>query len=176
MAQPKEYFAFISYKREDEKWARWLQHKLEHYRLPVKIKKENPSLPNSIRPVFKDTSELAAGVLVDEINDALKKSKFLIVICSPRAAQSEWVEKEVQTFINSGRKNNIIPFIISGTPFSKEPDEECFPSALINLKPEEELIGINVNETGRDPAFVKVVAHMLGLKFDSLWQRHEREQ
>ena len=29
-----EYYAFISYKREDEKWAKWLQNKLEGYRLP----------------------------------------------------------------------------------------------------------------------------------------------
>lgn len=28
MEQPKEYYAFISYKREDEKWAKWLQDKL----------------------------------------------------------------------------------------------------------------------------------------------------
>ena len=63
MGQVKEYFAFISYKREDEKWAKWLQHKLEHYKLPVNVRKENPSLPQNIRPVFKDTSELASGVL-----------------------------------------------------------------------------------------------------------------
>lgn len=31
MEPNKEYYAFISYKREDEKWAKWLQHKLEHY-------------------------------------------------------------------------------------------------------------------------------------------------
>lgn len=29
-----KYFAFISYKREDEEWTKWLQHKLEHYKLP----------------------------------------------------------------------------------------------------------------------------------------------
>jgi len=28
-----EYFAFISYKEEDAEWAKWLQWKLEHYRL-----------------------------------------------------------------------------------------------------------------------------------------------
>ena len=26
MDEPKKYFAFISYKREDEEWAVWLQH------------------------------------------------------------------------------------------------------------------------------------------------------
>ena len=113
MKQGKDYFAFISYKREDEKWAIWLQHKLEHYHLPTSVRKENPSLPQSIRPVFKDTSELAAGVLADEIYEALDNSKYLIVICSPRAAQSKWVGKEVQTFIDMGRSDKIIPFIMT---------------------------------------------------------------
>ena len=63
MAQEKEYYAFISYKREDEKWAKWLQHKLEHYKLPSNVRKENAALPKDLRPVFKDTSELASGVL-----------------------------------------------------------------------------------------------------------------
>ena len=33
-------YAFISYKREDEKWAKWLQRKLESYKLPVVIREE----------------------------------------------------------------------------------------------------------------------------------------
>ena len=37
MNQEKEYYAFISYKREDEKWAKWLQQKLEHYKLPSNL-------------------------------------------------------------------------------------------------------------------------------------------
>lgn len=176
MEQTKKYFAFISYKREDERWAKWLQHKLEHYHLPTNVRKENPALPQSIRPVFKDTSELAAGVLADEINEALDNSKYLIVICSPRAAQSKWVGKEVQAFIDMGRSDKIIPFIIGGKPFSENPEEECFPSALLNLPKEQELLGVNINEMGRDAAVVKVVARMFGLKFDTLWQRYEREQ
>jgi len=176
MSTTKEYFAFISYKREDEKWAKWLQQMLEHYRLPVNVRKENTALPQTIRPIFKDTSELAAGVLAEEIHNALENSKFIIVICSPRAAQSEWVGKEVQTFIDMGRSDKIIPFIIGGTPFSKDSEEECFPSALLKLPKEQELLGVNINEMGRNAAVVKVVAHMFGLKFDTLWQRYEREQ
>lgn len=33
------YIAFISYKREDKKWAQWLHRKLEHYKLPNKTTK-----------------------------------------------------------------------------------------------------------------------------------------
>ncbi len=40
-----EYYAFISYKHEDEKWAKWLQDKLASYRLPSAIRKEIPRLP-----------------------------------------------------------------------------------------------------------------------------------
>ena len=35
----KQNFAFVSYKREDEKWAKWLQQKLENYKLPAVIRK-----------------------------------------------------------------------------------------------------------------------------------------
>lgn len=32
------YYAFISYKREDEKWTIWLQKKLESYGFPVALR------------------------------------------------------------------------------------------------------------------------------------------
>lgn len=170
--------AFISYKREDEAWAKWLQKKLEHYKLPTEIRKKNPDLEFSEHPrhVFKDTTDLSGGVLAKAINEGLGSSKFLIVICSPRAAKSEWVCKEVQKFIDSGREEYIIPFIIEGEPHAKNIEKECFPSTLKTLAGERELLGINVNENGREAASVKVAARMFGLSFDSLWQRFKKEE
>ncbi len=173
MDSSKEYFAFISYKREDERWAEWLQHKLEHYRLPSNLNGRT-DLPKEIRPIFKDTTDLNPGNLPRQIHEALEQSKHLIVICSPRSARSEWVNKEVETFIGMGRADRIIPFIIEGTAFAKSPGDECFPPALKALPEEQEILGANINETGRDAAAVKVVAQMFQLKFDTLWQRHER--
>jgi len=83
-----KYQAFISYKREDDKWASWLQRKLEHYKMPVAVRRTNDFLPSYIRPVFKDTTDLSGGVLEKAIDKALRESRYLIVICSPRAAQS----------------------------------------------------------------------------------------
>ncbi|MBR5849225.1 MAG: TIR domain-containing protein, partial [Bacteroidaceae bacterium] len=174
--EEKRYFAFISYKREDEEWAKWLQHKLEHYKLPTSIRKEAPSLPVRVRPVFKDTTDLSGGVLEKAIKEALQSSKYLIVICSPRAAQSPWVCKEVQEFIDSGREEYIIPFIVEGEPHSKDVAKECFPQNLKELSGSRELLGININENGRDAAAIKVVARMFHLHYDSLWQRWERER
>lgn len=171
-----EYFAFISYKREDEKWAKWLQKKLESYSLPTALRKQDPTLPNKIGPVFRDQSELSGGNLKAEIEKGLNSSKFLIVICSPRSAKSPWVSKEVQHFIDNRRAEFIIPFIIGGIPNATDPDDECFPEGLRQLKGENELLGININEMGRDAAAIKVIARMFDLRFDVLWQRHKRSR
>lgn len=168
-----EYYAFISYNREDEKWASWLQHKLEHYKLPSNLN-GRAGLPKEIRPVFKDTTELNPGNLPQQIQEALDRSKFLVVVCSPSSARSEWVNKEVDEFLSLGRDANIIPFIVNGTPFSSEPSDECFPKAIRQMPPNQEILGTNINEMGRVAAMVKVVARMTDLKFDMLWQRYER--
>lgn len=171
----KEYFAFISYKREDVKWATWLQRKLENYRLPSSMNGRT-DLPRHIRPVFRDVSELSSGVLAEEIRSALRHSRYLIVICSPNAAQSEWVDREIESFMESGRADRIIPLIVEGTPHADNPAEECYPMALRQLPYEKELLGISVREAGREAAATKVVAHMLGLSFDSLWRREEKRK
>ena len=175
MEKGKEYYAFISYKREDEKWAKWLQHKLEHYKFPTNLNGRT-DLPKSIRPTFRDVTDLKPGLLAEEINNALSNSEWLIVVCSPRSAKSQWVCKEAQTFIDLGRADHIIPFVIEGNPFSNNIATECYPEALLNLTGIKELLAANINEMGRDAAAIKVVARMFNLRFDALWQRYEREQ
>lgn len=169
-----EYYAFISYNHKDKKWAKWLEKKLESYSLPTALRKENSKLPDKIRPVFRDNSELSCGKLKPEIKKNLDKSKYLIVICSPHSAQSQWVSDEVQYFIDQEKEEYIIPFIIGGTPNAAKPEDECFPGGLRQLTGENELLGININEMGRDAAAIKVIARMFDLRFDALWQRHER--
>lgn len=178
MRQQYTNIAFISYKREDEEWAKWLQKKLEHYKLPTEIRKQNPDLEFAKTPrhVFKDTTDLSGGVLAKAIKEGLDSSKFLIVICSPRAAKSEWMCKEVQDFIDFGREEYIIPFIIDGEPYAKDIDKECFPEALKSLAGERELLGININENGRDSAAVKVIARLFDVRFDTLWQRFRKSE
>ena len=174
MRGTKEYYAFISYKREDEKWAKWLQHKLEYYRFPTNLN-GRPDLPKYIRPTFRDVTDLNPGLLSEEINKALRGSEWLIVICSPRSAKSPWVCKEAQTFIELGRADHIIPFVIEGKPFSNDATE-CYPKALLNLLGCNELLAANINEMGRDAAAIKVIARMFDIRFDILWQRHRREE
>lgn len=170
MRKDKEYYAFISYKSEDVEWAIWLQHELEHYHLPASFNGQT-DIPQELRPVFRDIDELSAGNLPEQIYRALENSQNLIVVCSPQAAVSPWVNQEVEIFISLGRTKRIFPFIVEGNS-----PKDFFPPALLNLPPEEERLGGDVNKNGRDAAFVKVVAGMLNIGFDSLWNRYEKDR
>jgi hypothetical protein len=87
-------------------------------------------MPKYIRPVFRDKTDLTSGVLSEQLHNELEQSKFLIVICSPSCANSSWVNKEVATFIEEGRTEFIIPFIVEGVPHANNPEKECFPEKL----------------------------------------------
>ena len=169
------YYAFISYNHRDSKQAKWFQEKLENFKFPTTLKKDYGSrIPDSLRPIFRDATDLNAGVLEENLKRELLDSRFLIVVCSPESAQSEWVNKEVDFFIQNGREDQIIPLIVAGKPDAADEKEQCFVSALRNLK--KEILGISIPELGAEKALVKVVAKMLSLKFDQLGQRHERQK
>ena len=84
------------------------------------------------------------------------------------------MNKEVQGFIEMGREGSIIPFIVDGDPDSSDPQRECYTPALRQTCGH--ILGASVEEIGRDQAFVRVVAAILRLKFDQLWQRHRRRE
>ena len=165
------YYAFISYKSEDEEWAEWLQDELQEYSFPEAVRLVRPDLPEQIRPVFRDKVDLTSGSLSEAIRNALDDSGYLIVLCTPLSAGSPWVAKEVQHFIDSQRTGQIIPFIINGEPYSKILEDRCYPEPLYALKGKpEEPRGISVNEMGRrEAAAVKAIANMFGLDFRLLW-------
>lgn len=171
-----KYYAFISYKREDEKWAKWLQQKLEYYKFPVDIREKFSEVPQFLRPIFRDKTDLSGPVLKSSIISALNDSKYLIVICSPNSSMSEWVNKEVEHFIATRDIKFVIPFIIAGTPNSFDLNTECFPSAIRNLSNENELLGINIQDSGKESALVRTISRLTNISYDVLWQRYHRSQ
>lgn len=185
MSNEKKRYAFISYNHKDVKWAKWLQDKLESYKLPSDIHNEFED-SRYLRPVFRDKTDLNTGILANELRKELEESKYLVVICSPNSAKSAWVSDEVKAFIEMGRLDFIIPFIVSGTPHNYKDrdcnspyDDECYPTFLrqhTQQHPELELLGISADEVGKEKAFIRVVSRMLGVSFDVLWKRHERQK
>ena len=185
--QQKSYTAFISYNSKDDKWAKWLQGKLEQYSLPSVIADEKGHILRSYdkKPdkfkVFRYVSDLVAKTLNEGLSEELDRAQYLIVICSPHSAKSEWVGKEIQHFIDTGRKDKIIPFIVGGTPYSND-DSECFNPVLKAAFAPGDLLGVNVNDYGDDywflrkrKAVAKVVSLLLGLPgaFGYLWNRYQ---
>ena len=139
MSHEFRYRAFISYSHSDERWAEWLHRALETYRLPrhlVGRDTEFGPVPERLVPVFRDREELATATNLGEtLTRALAESATQIVICSPAAARSRWVNEEILTFKRLGREDRIFCLIVAGEPgASARPgttDEECFPNALI---------------------------------------------
>ena len=92
--------AFISYSHRDRAWSAWLQRALEAYRIPKRLvgsDSEFGPVPRRLTPVFRDREDLpSASDLSAKVKESLEASEALIVICSPSAAGSTWVNEEVR--------------------------------------------------------------------------------
>jgi hypothetical protein len=140
--------------------------------------------------VFRDRSELASTAdLSREIRAALQSSGALIVICSPHAAASRWVEEEIRTFKALGRGERIFPLIVDGEPNAPEQDTsrvECFaPSLRFDFRPDgartkpliEPLAAdVRAGKDGWKDACLRLIAGILNVRFDDLRRRELRRQ
>src|ERR1044071_1703036 len=127
-----KYWAFVSYSHADEEWAKWLHKSIETYRVPRKIvgrETANGVVPKRLFPVFRDRDELpGASDLGGKIQEALKTSRSLIVICSPKSAVSKWVNEEIKAYKMLGRADHVLCLMIDGEP-NAPPDSgflNCF--------------------------------------------------
>ena len=102
-SQGYTYYAFISYKREDSKWAVWLKNKLQSYRLPTRTAKQYNELPPRLSPIFLDKDSMKPGELGNQERDEVQASKYLVVICSRKACRnSKNIDDEIQYFLDGG--------------------------------------------------------------------------
>ena len=135
-----KYWAFISYSHTDREWGDWLHKVLETYRVPRRLigrESRDGTIPARLFPIFRDREELPVSAdLSSNINEALRESRYLIVVCSPRAAASRWVGEEIKTFKRLGREDRILALIVDGEPNASEGkpgfkvEDECFHEAL----------------------------------------------
>jgi hypothetical protein len=136
LAENYKYKAFISYSHSDEKWASWLHKSLETYKVPKPIVGNETAMgeiPPRLAPVFRDRDELPSATNLGELlTESLRASATQIVICSPAAAQSRWVNEEIICFKRLGRSNRIFCLIVDGEPWASnkpgQEDQECFPN------------------------------------------------
>jgi tetratricopeptide (TPR) repeat protein len=188
------YRAFISYSHRDARWAEWLHRQLEAYRPPRKLVGAATSqgeVPRRLGPIFRDREEIAtAPDLGSIIRQALCESACLIVICSPSAARSIWVNQEILEFKRLGRSDRIYGLIVSGEPHASDQPgqeaEECFPPAFrfqlgadgkpASQRAEPVAADARPGRDGRRAALLKLVAGVLGLRYDALRRRDHQRQ
>lgn len=167
------YWAFLSYSSLDAKFAKWLLRAIESYKIPVQfVERGTPAgepAPARLRPLFHDRSELpAAPDLSAEIVKALAESRYLIVVCSPGAARSRWVNREIEIFKSLGRQDRILLIIADGEP-NVGGALECFPEAVRDIEPI--AADARPHMDGPANAKLKIIAGMLGVRFDALKDR-----
>jgi len=166
---PRRYAAFLSYSHKDAAAARALHRRLEAYRVPRRLVGSEGSrgpVPARLTPVFRDREELpAAGDLSETVRAALAVSDALLILCSPAAAASPWVAKEIETFraLHPGRP--IIAAILDGEP------SEAFPPLLCADGTEPLAADLRPGRDGRRLGFLKLVAGLSGVGLDALVQR-----
>lgn len=184
MAGAKHYRAFISYSHSDEGWARWIHSRLETYRVPRHLVGQDSAkgpVPRRVGRVFRDRDELSAGGdLSASVREALAASETLIVLCSPAAAASQWVNQEIEVFRELNPDGEILTAILDGEPDAQRNGfaaaRECYPAAI--LEPmrdgrETEPAGADFRRKGdgKRVALVKLVAGLLDLRLDQIIQR-----
>lgn len=186
-----EYDAFISYRHvePDRSHAMWLHKALETYRVPKDL--VGKGFPARLKKVFRDEEELPASAdLSGEIDRGLRRSKFLIVICSPRIISSIWCDAEVKKFRELGRHDRIIALLTEG-----EPSDSFLPS-LCEIRQHVVKDGAKVEEIEaveplaadirerpdqsqrelKHLAKLRLLACILGCKFDDLRRRELRRK
>ncbi|MGO9354522.1 MAG: toll/interleukin-1 receptor domain-containing protein [Mycobacterium sp.] len=101
------YDAFLSYSHQDGAVAAGIQKGL--HRIGRRVGRLN-----ALR-VFRDSTDLAANPdLWGKVTDAMDRSRYLIVVLSPRAAASEWVDREVAYWLKRRGPDQMLIVLAEG--------------------------------------------------------------
>lgn len=188
------YWAFLSYSHADRLEAERLHRSLESYRIPSRLVGQlGPAgaVPPRLHPVFRDRDELTASERIGPVvESALASSRAMIVLCSPAAAESSWVDAEIVEFQRLQPQAPVLCVLLAGEPMaSAGPDtaaQECLPpslrmrfgsgKSLADLAPV--AVDLRPQGDGWRMGVQKLVAGLAGVPLGQLVQRdaHRRHQ
>lgn len=186
----RRYCAFISYSQKDRAVARRLQSAMEAFRAPSGVVADGiDARTRKLGRFFRDEEDLgAASDLTEALQKQIGNADALIVVCSPHAAKSVWVNREIIHFKRTGRADRIFAVMVDGEPgasSSADPvqrEKECFPPALkVRVGADgaltdvrEEPLAIDLRKDGFARVRARLAAGLLGVDFDDLWRRDQR--
>jgi WD40 repeat protein len=123
---------FISYSRKDVAFARRLETALKNYKPPKELK-----LPARNLNVFRDEEDFTGVEYFTSLDRHLGESSKLIVICSPNARASHYVDDEIRRFAKAHGPENIVSVLVAGIPNNEvlpaQEEQKAYPEALCEV-------------------------------------------
>lgn len=179
-----KYRSFLSYRAADARQAEWLHRKLEEYVVPRALtgtRSAQGIVPRRLGRIFRDRDEARSAERIESaIAEELSQSEQLIVLCTPNAvAPGSWVPREIALFRERRPEGRIHAVIGAGIP------PACFPAALLSttddgrteapLAPDLRSLK-DGGADGEQRGLIRLIAGLLGVGFDDLWQREQRRK
>lgn len=169
----ERYEAFVSYSHSegDSRVAWEIQRFIEGFSIPAPLRSKAGRA--RLGKVFRDEDDLSASQeLAHDLKAALDRSDWLIVVCSPAAAASPWVAREVEYFVSRHGMERVLTALSNGEP------KDAFPSVLLareGVSGEAEPIAADLrrSSTGgkRRAEMLRLVAPLIGCPYDELAQK-----
>ena len=173
--------AFISYSRRDAAFAERLHRALSAYAPP----KGMQATPGRLK-VFRDTADFTGSEYFAAIEQHLAASRKLILVCSPAAATSRYVDDEIARFIRLHGAGNVVAVLWQGLPNNEAPAEQAaqraFPPALTQALAMPLAADFRAAVEGRVDtdahrgAWMLLLANLLGVSRAEIEQREARRR
>jgi WD40 repeat protein len=177
------YDAFVSYSRVDKSFANALTKTLESYKAPRDL-----ALPQRNLKIFRDEADFTGVEYFASVKRHLTNSRSLIVLCSPDARRSAYVNDEIRRFAEFHGAERIVPVLCAGIPNNEATHqreaEKAFPDALCELM--EMPLAVNyvgfdagkdkINKGAFENSWYTLLANLFGLTRNEIEQRDKRRQ
>jgi len=177
------YDAFISYSREDKEFAKRLEKALEDHKPPKDL-----DAPQRNLNIFRDEGDLTGSEYFQSIDQYLQRSAKLIVLCSPAARASQYVNDEIRRFVKARGAQDIITILIKGIANNEaKPGEEAemaFSEALCETLGTPlaadyrsfDLRRDKIKKGAYEGAWYKILAELYGRSRSEVEQRERKRQ
>jgi hypothetical protein len=175
--------AFISYSRRDKSFATLLQKTIAGYRPPKSL-----NVPQRHLRIFRDEEDFTGTEYHHSLDKHLQDSAKLIVLCSPPARASQYVNDEIRRFAKAKGPEHIIPILISGLPDNEiKPGQErdaAFPEALFEFMTMPlaaeyrnfDLAKDKINKGNYESSWYATLANLYSISRSELEQREKKRQ
>jgi hypothetical protein len=179
MANSPSHAAFISNANDgevDRRWAEWLYQALSRYSVPREFSRMADQ-SRKLGSIYWDHESSQLNRSNKTLLDEVARSRVLLVVCSPRARASAWVNDEARHFLERKDPSHLIPVLIEGTP------ETAYPPALASIPADTQPMRVDLRHArgwraslDRERELVKIVESIVGCKAGELREGHLRRE